>query len=154
VPDKILELGYQATIAALSAQRDTLSKLRDRAMGLLSAAAIATSLAASAGLVGSARADAPRWVIVLLLLPALLIAVNALYALSAIRVMSLAPGAFLAAHDQGIGEVDAQRGMIEEAITALAHNKRELDRRFLALQVAVGLLVVQLGLIVVAVLVD
>lgn len=152
--DKVLELGYDVTVASLAAEREFLGKLRDRGISLVSVSAIATSLAAGARLVRqSPPSDAglQTWLIVLLLVPALLIAANALYALLPITVLSLDPSAFLAAHEHGLSQAQAQRSMIEAAVLAMTQNKRELNRRLVSLQVAVGLLVTQLALLTLAV---
>src|SRR5215208_3361777 len=53
VPDKNLELAYDAALQALSQQDVSLGNLRNRATGLLSAAALVTSFAAGLGLLNT-----------------------------------------------------------------------------------------------------
>src|SRR5918998_1535268 len=53
MPDEALTLAYESTINALREQDSTLSNLRNRATGLLAAAAVGTSFTTALGLAGA-----------------------------------------------------------------------------------------------------
>jgi hypothetical protein len=53
MPDEALTLAYDSTINALREQDSTLSNLRNRATGLLAAAAVGTSFTTAFGLAGT-----------------------------------------------------------------------------------------------------
>jgi hypothetical protein len=147
VANAVIQLAYEEARAALREQDATLGNLRNRATGLLAAAAVGTSVAAAVGLLNTdpSRGPAfPAWAGWTLL---------ALVALLGGGVLSIlwpatrwafgpAPARILQGSDQDIDAI--RRHATQAMITSLASNGRSLERRMAVYRGTVGVLTSEL----------
>jgi hypothetical protein len=157
VSSEILNLGYEAALRAISQQDATLANFRNRAMTLLSATTVVTTLATSVGLLNinpSRGSPIPVWAAVALLSAAVLIGVCSLYIIWPVAKWSYGtnPAAYVHNHQKGRDEDDFKIRVIESLDGASRENRSALQRRSWALRAAVALLIVELGMIVVTAL--
>lgn len=153
--DEVLRLAYDEARTALREQDTTLSNVRNRATGLLAAAVVGTSFSATAGLLnidpGRGRTF-PVWAAWTLLSAIILIAVGVMAVLWPIRTWTFgpSPSALAARSPDGIDAV--LRAAIASMAAAIASNGRLLERRVTIYRATVLVLMLEIGLLVVALL--
>jgi hypothetical protein len=153
--DEVLQLAYDEARAALREQDATLSNVRNRATGLLAAAVVGTSFSATAGLLntdpGRGRTF-PGWAAWALLVVIVLIAVGVMAVLWPARAWTFgpSPNGLAARAPDGIDAV--LRAGIAGMTTAIASNSRLLEQRMAVYRATVLVLLIQIGLLVVALL--
>lgn len=150
-PNPVIKLAYDEARAALGEQDDTLANVRNRATGLLAAAAVGTSFSATAGLLNTdpARGEVfPVWGAWLLLAMLVGIALGVTVVLwpTGGWVYGPEPGRLLTSANRELDEVLtlATRAMI----TAIASNALILSRRVTAYRLTASALVVEVALLV------
>lgn len=151
--DPVLRLAYEAAVKAVEQQDETLSNLRNRAAGLLSAVTIATTFAASLGLFSTDPGKGtplPTWSGWVLL--GLLVAVGGL-SLAVTWPVTMAFGVdprkvlVKRAADPAMDSVLSY--LIDELVAAHGRNQRAVVRKFHYFEGAVVALVVETAVLVV-----
>lgn len=155
MPTEVLKLGYDAAIAGLARQDSHLSNLRNRAVTLLSAATITTTVASGLGLLGSTSVGGPavpRWIAISVLLTTTVIGGLTLGVLWPIRRWHhvINPAVFL--HHRDSSEDSFREAAIAHLDAAYDENQSLLDRRTSLVQLSVVLLIAALVVIAVSVL--
>lgn len=154
--EEITRLAYDEARAALREQDATLANVRNRATGLLAAAAVGTSFAAGVGLLNTdpARgATFPLWAGWTMFGLITSIGVGVSIVLWPVTRWSFGPhpAALLrhASHDAD----DTLRRATEAMIVAMASNDRLLTRRMTTYRITVGVLMIDILLLVAALLI-
>ncbi len=153
--DEVLQLAYDEARAALREQDTTLSNVRNRATGLLAAAVVGTSFSATAGLLNinpQRGRTFPEWAAWALLIVIILVAVGVMAVLWPIRAWAFGPSssALVARAPDGMDKV--LRAAIEGMASAVASNSRLLEQRMAIYRATVLVLMLEIGLLVVALL--
>jgi hypothetical protein len=151
--DEVTRLAYDEARAALREQDATLANLRNRATALLGAAVVGTSFSATAGLLTTdpGRRDVfPEWAAWCLLGVITLIAVGVMAVLWPIPTWNFGPSP-IELLGRANRDVDAVlRVATEGMVLALALNDRSLRQRISAYRATVVVLMMEIGLLVVA----
>jgi hypothetical protein len=151
----VLQLAYNEARAALREQDATLSNVRNRATGLLAAAVVGTSFSATAGLLnidpGRGRTF-PEWAAWALLVVIILVAVGVMAVLWPMGEWTFgpSPSALVARAADGVDVV--LRAAVEGMTLAIASNDRLLKQRVAVYRATVLVLLLEIGLLVVALL--
>jgi hypothetical protein len=153
--DEVLKLAYDEARAALREQDGTLSNLRNRATGLLAAVVVGTSFAATAGLLNTDPGRGgtfPEWAAWALLIVIILVAVGVMAILWPIRAWTFgpSPSALAARAPDGVDAV--LRAAVDGMDSAIASNNRLLEQRVAMYRATVLVLMLEIGLLVVALL--
>ncbi len=153
--DEVLKLAYDEARTALREQDTILSNLRNRATGLLAAAVVGTSFSATAGLLNidpERGRTFPEWAAWLLLIVIILVAVGVMTVLWPIRAWTFGPSASALA-TKAVDGIDAVlHAAIEAMDSAIASNNRLLEQRVTMYRTTVLVLMLEIGLLVVALL--
>ena len=153
--EEVLKLAYEAVIEMLKQQDSTLGNLRTRATGLLGAAAIGTSFAASVGLYKAEPNDPnvlPPWAGWSLLALTVVIGGTVMFALWPITDWSFGPDPtrLLESSNKDL------KAFYSEAVTGLAvdakANSAAIERRFRAYRIGVAALILQIVALVLGIL--
>lgn len=153
-PNEVLKLAYDAVRGSLQQQDTTLANLRNRATGLIAAAAVGTSVAAGVGLFRptTSGGQLPVWAGWTLLILTILIGVSVLLALWPIREWSYGPSAarLLASSSLDINDVHRQASL--GLIAAEQRNAAALAHRFRAYRAGTVLLMIETAVLIAALL--
>jgi hypothetical protein len=155
VPDERLKLAYDAASAHLGQQDETLGNLRDRATGLLSAAALVTSFAAGLGLINTDPKNGrvfPVWAAVLLLVLLIGIGLVVLQVNWPVQKWAFGPSAagLLEFAGQGYDLDKIVKAATTGMVKAIIVNEAVIVDRARYLRFAMGLLVAEIAVITVA----
>ena len=148
--DEVLKIGYDTAVAELSRQDTTLGNIRSRTTGLMAAASVATSFAASVGLlntdVSKGEVLPPKVAYGLVALVVLLGIIN-IYVVAPVSVWTYGPNPGLALYASKHEEVehDVRLELTEAMIESIEENNIALRNRFIALAIGIGLLAAVLG---------
>jgi hypothetical protein len=152
-----VELAYDSARDILKSQDTTLGNLRTRASGLLTTATVLTSFSAALGLVNidpKKGAALPAWAAWALL--AVLIGLGSLilFILWPVKTWHFGahPGVILEKADDGLATPAIRRYVADKMILGMGENATALGRRQTAFRAAVGLLLVEVAVLVVALL--
>ena len=144
-------MAYDEARAALREQGDTLTNVRNRATGVLAAAAVATSFSATAGLLNTDRGSGdvfPAWGAWLLLAILVIIAVGVMVVLWPAKswVYGPQPSQLLSKADHELDDVltIATRAMV----VALTSNASILGRRVTAYRLTASAVLIEVTLLV------
>lgn len=154
--EEIIRLAYDEARAALREQDATLANVRNRATGLLAAAAVGTSFAASVGLLNTdpgRGATFPGWAGWTLFALVTVIGVGVLVVLWPVARWGYGPQpATLLGHASA--DADATlRQATEAMIVAIASNDRLLTRRMTTYRITAGVLMVEILTLIAALLI-
>lgn len=155
MPDEVLSLAYDSALNALREQDGTISNLRNRATGLLVAAAISTSFATALGLLNIDPSRGPvfppwaGWTLVILVL---LIGISVMVVLWPASRWSFGPdpAKLLASSGNDIDEV--RQTATEALIHGITSNNRAISIRVLAYRISAGMLLTESIVLVLALL--
>lgn len=153
VSDEVLKLAYEAACSALREQDATLSSIRNRATGLLSAAAVVTSLSTAFGVVETGPDQAlPAWAGWTLLALVCVIGSSAMFALWPAASWNFGPdpAKLLASAGTDIDEV--RRAATKALVSAISTNDRSIAARGKAYRVGAALLLAEMIVLVMAAL--
>ena len=149
--DEVVRLAYDEARAALREQDATLGNVRNRATGLLAAAAVGTSFAATVGLLNTdpgRGAVFPAWAGWVLLLLVTSVGVGVMVVLWPAPRWQFGPNPRRLLDSVG-AEVDVVlRAATDAMIAALASNDRQLRQRMNAYRAAVLVLTAQVALLI------
>ena len=149
--DEVVRLAYDEARAALREQDATLGNVRNRATGLLAAAAVGTSFAATVGLLNTdpGRGDVfPAWAGWVLLTLITLVGAGVMLVLWPAEDWEFGPNPRRLLDSIG-GEADGVfQAATEAMIAALASNDRRLRQRMTAYRVAVVVLTAEVALLI------
>lgn len=141
--DKRLETAVDAGVAILKQQDATLRSLRNRAIGILTTAALVTAFAGSLGLIG--KEQFPRWAALLLL--AVLVVLGALAIIIQWPIkrwaFGLDPRIILDRIGHGDDEDALYRYLAAELNTAIFENEHIIHSRGIAFRITGGLLIIE-----------
>jgi hypothetical protein len=156
VPDRRLELAYDAAKSKLSQQDGTLGSIRNRATSMFTAAALAVSFTAAIGLIsgdGKLERDYPVWASIALLVVLTGMGTAVMVIQWPAKGFHFGPSASVIVEKQQAGEdEDAIRLYVIKAMTAGGmSNAKVIRTKQHALRWVVGLLWLEIILIVAAV---
>jgi hypothetical protein len=157
-PDALYELAYRAAVDILKQQDGTLSNMRNRASGLLATAVLAASFSTSVGLLGSGSAGNKTiahqygWVLL-----ATVISIGIMSSIVAWPVRRWGYGPDPKRLLEAIEKENLIAGQLYREFTLLlvqasARNHRELAYRVRCYQVGTLLLVMEIGVIILAII--
>ncbi len=153
-----VELAYDSARDILKSQDTTLGNLRTRASGLLATATLLTSFSAALGLVNidpKRGVVLPVWAAWALL--AVLIGLGSLilFILWPVKTWHFGahPGVILEKADDGVTTAAIRRYVTDKMIVGMGENATALSRRQTAFRSAVGLLLIEVAVLVVALLI-
>jgi hypothetical protein len=151
--DEVLKLAYEEARAALREQDATLGSVRNRATGLLGAAAVGTSIAAAVGLLNTDPQRGhllPGWATWSLLALVVVLGAGVMVVLWPAPRWRFgpAPARLLEAAGEDITRV--RRSATQAMIAALASNDRALGRRMAVYRLTVGILTLELVVLLLA----
>ncbi|TYP86881.1 hypothetical protein [Blastococcus xanthinilyticus] len=150
---ELTQLAYDEARAALREQDATLTSVRNRATGLLGAAAVATSFSTTVGLlnVDPARGGVlPTWAGWVLLFSVALIGVGVMVVLWPAPDWNFGPSARKLLDSVGAETDVVMQAATRAMIAGMASNDRRLERRMTAYRASVVVLMAQLVLLVLA----
>jgi hypothetical protein len=152
---EVIRLAYDEARSALREQDTTLSNVRNRATALLAAAAVGTSFSATAGLLNTDRGRGqvfPEWAAWALLASVILMAIGVMGVLWPVPTWSFGPSprALLGRATEDVDVV--LQAAIEGMALAIASNDRLLKQRVAVYRATVVVLMLEIGLLVVALL--
>ncbi len=152
---EVIRLAYDEARTALREQDTTLANVRNRATALLAAAAVGTSFSATAGLLNTdpGRGHAfPEWAAWALLVVIVLIAIGVMGVLWPVPAWTFGPSP-RALLGRATEEVDVVLyAAVEGMVLAIASNDRLLRQRVAVYRATVMVLMLEIGLLVVALL--
>jgi hypothetical protein len=151
--NEVLKLAYESAVTALREQDSTISNLRNRATGLLAAAAIGTSFATALGLLNtdpSRGSVFPPWAGWTLMGLVLVIGTSSMVVLWPASGWSFGPdpAQLLANSDKDINDV--RRTATKALLLGIAANNRSIAVRVLAYRVSAGVLLVESIVLIIA----
>src|SRR4051794_24358297 len=155
--DEVTRLAYDEARAALREQDATLGTVRNRATGLLAAAAVGTSFSATAGLlnVDPKRGQVfPAWAAWALLVAVVLVAASVMIVLWPTPHWQYGPSPSKLLSFTGTDINKVLEGAAKAMVTASEINDRTVRHRVSAYQAAVLLLMVEIVLLIVALLIN
>jgi hypothetical protein len=153
--DSRLQLAYDAAVGLLSVQSGTLGNLRNRATGLLSVAALATTFSAGLGLINQDPTKGPifpGWAAVLLLAILVAIGVLSMIILWPVRDWGYCvdPTILLEKVYQQKNEDEIRQEIVLELAPTVATNQEGIELRSVCYRWGVGLLVMEVLVLVAA----
>jgi hypothetical protein len=155
-PDPVVELAYDAAMAALQQQDGTLGNLRNRATALLSAAALATTFSAGVGLFNSDESrgtplpDWGQWSLLGLLLATATLCIAVMWPVT--MTFGADPRLIL---DRGADDINqVRRYVIEAAVRGQANNQTALMRKFQLYRIAVVTFTAETGVLLLSLILD
>jgi hypothetical protein len=156
-PDERLELAYDAAVKALEQQAATLNGLRGRATGVLSTAALVISFATGLGIFGTDPNESlvlPRWDAYSLLGLVVVIGVLCMFVVWPKQEWHFGPAAetILERVDLGMDINEVRRVGTERLTEGRLSNELDIKRRALFFQIAIGLLIVEVALLIAGIL--
>lgn len=150
MPNEVLKLGYEAALVALARQDQSLSNIRNRAVGLLSAATVATAIGGSVGLINTDPAKGhifPQWLAIAVV--ALTLAIGALVSAIVWPITKwhfhVNPLSFVLAKSRA-EDIVREKAIIGLA-NAIAENQKVIRLRSQVFQIAIALVLLELTLI-------
>lgn len=153
--DDVLKLAYEAAGSALREQDATLTSLRNRATGLLSAAAVVTSLATAVGVGGGGPdrgSTLPVWAGWTLLALVCLIGTSAIFALWPAKNWNFGPDPAKLLASAGTDVDEVRRTATKALVSAITTNDRSIAVRGKAYRVGAALLLAEMIVLVAAAL--
>jgi hypothetical protein len=155
-PDPVVELAYDAAIAALQQQDNTLGNLRNRATALLSAAAVATTFSAGIGLFstdksrGTPLPDWGQWSLLGLLLATAGLCIAVMWPVT--MTFGADPRLIL---DRGSDDINqVRRYVTEAAVRGQASNQAALMRKFQLYRIAVVTFTAETGILLLSLILE
>ena len=152
--NEVLKLAYEAALVALQQQDTSLGSIRNRATGLLAAAAVGTSIATGVGLykVEPGATTLPGWAGWTLLLLTVAVGGSVMYTLLPTPHWNYGadPEGLLASASMDIDDV--YRGATEAMVIATAANLAQINRRVTAYRIGTGTLILQIVVLILGVL--
>jgi hypothetical protein len=143
VSDSRLELAYDAAVKLLSVQDATLGNLRNRATGLLSVVALATTFSTGIGIINRDPTKGPifpDWAAFLLLVILVAIGILSMVILWPIRgwAYGVDPRVILQKREQEKSEDEIRQEITLEVISALTRNQGGIELRSVCYRCGVG----------------
>src|SRR4051794_15910944 len=153
--DEVTRLAYDEARAALREQDTSLANVRNRATALLAAAAIGTSFSATAGLLNTDPSRGrifPLWAAWALLVAVALIATGVMVVLWPASTWQFGPSPSKLLSKVGDDVNDVLRAATHAMAAAIAFNDRLVKQRIWAYRATVLLLMLEIGVLIVALL--